>query len=276
MKRSADVRFALPRTDMLILGPTTGTFSLPERWLSQCRVLVLGCGGSGSEVVDGLARVHHVLVELGHPGLDVVLQDGAVVRPSNCGRQRFLPSDVGQNKAQVLAARYGSLMAMPIRAVTRPATANSISEMSHHFELVISAVDKAEFRVRLCDYWAGRRTETMLLDLGNGAAIGQVVFGHLGAPAKGDRLPNVLDLFPDIRFANDDAEPSCSVEESIRSQHLGVNRLMADAAVFTVLAELFTQGQITTHGAFVDLSKPAVAPIRIDRTVWASMGYAQK
>jgi hypothetical protein len=37
--------------------------------LDQCvTVLVIGAGGTGSQIVSGLARLHTALIGLGHPG----------------------------------------------------------------------------------------------------------------------------------------------------------------------------------------------------------------
>lgn len=248
--------------------------SLPSGWQHSCRILVLGCGGTGSEIVDALARLDHVLRALGHPGLDITLQDGDTVSAANVGRQRFLAADVGNNKAEVLARRYGFLMLVDLQHVPKHQSAADRKKLHSlgNIDLVITAVDRASVRTELADAWRQQTSGPLWLDCGNGASTGQVVLGHLAGAEKG-RLPHVLDLFPGIRTTPDDDQPSCSVAAAIRTQHLGVNRFMADAAVFTVLAPLFTQGQIEHHGAVVDMAKPNVAPIRIDPNVWAFYGY---
>lgn len=237
-------------------------------------VLVIGCGGTGSELVDALARLHYSLLHLGHPrGLRITLQDDDTVSPFNVGRQRFAPSDVGLNKAEVLATRYGVLFGMRITAVPAKVSPRELGRMDEH-DLVITCVDKASFRTQLAKHWRTRESDTLWLDCGNGKHDGQVVLGHLGQPAAGagDRLPNVFDLFPAIATTPDDDAPSCSMEAALASQMLFVNRWMGDIAA-TLLVRLFTQGSIAEHGAFVNMAKLTVAPIKIDPATWQAMGF---
>lgn len=58
---------------------------------------VIGCGGVGSYLVPVLAK----LVE------DILLMDGDTLEPKNLDRQQFRASDLGRNKAEALAERYG-------------------------------------------------------------------------------------------------------------------------------------------------------------------------
>ena len=70
------------------------------------RVLVVGAGGSGDAIVMGLPYLHQAMRVWGHPhGLEVTLIDGDMVSETNCVRQPFSWSDVGQNKAIVLINR---------------------------------------------------------------------------------------------------------------------------------------------------------------------------
>lgn len=230
------------------------------------RVLLVGCGGTGSELVDALCRLHFAMLNLGHPaGLQLTIQDHDRVSPTNVARQRFAPSDIGLNKAEVLATRYGLLFGIPIRYSTRKAGDSHISEF-RDFDLVVTAVDSASFRTRMAQKWRQKKTNTLWLDAGNGKLDGQAVLGHLGIP-EGDRLPNALDLFPGISTTPDDDEPSCSMEQALASQMLFVNRWMADIAA-TLLVRLFTQGTVAEHGAFVNMARLTVSPIRIDPQAW--------
>lgn len=63
-------------------------------------VNLIGAGGTGSQVLTGLARLDVTLRALGHPGLFVTLYDPDIVTEANIGRQLFGYSDMGLNKAQ--------------------------------------------------------------------------------------------------------------------------------------------------------------------------------
>lgn len=254
-----------------------GVFRLPAAWTRRpVRVSVIGAGGSGSEVIDALARLDYALIAMGGQGLSITLWDGDTVSPSNVGRQRFLHCDVGLNKADVLAERYGMLMGTQIESVPSmfdiEAAFDGPSVYRQPTDLLISCVDRASVRVEIGQFFRRRRSELLWMDLGNGAHTGQVVLGHAGMP-DGPRLPNVWDLYPSLAEVDDHDEPSCSLEEAIRHQRLGVNRFMADTAVFTLLAPLMQEGVITSHGAFIDMRKPSIGALRIERSAWSFLGF---
>ncbi len=82
-------------------------FLWSELWDPQHPIYmtVVGTGGTGSQMLTQLARIHCSLRALGHPGLMVVAWDPDTVNSANLGRQMFSPADVGRNKATVLIER---------------------------------------------------------------------------------------------------------------------------------------------------------------------------
>ncbi len=113
---------------------------LPGSFLERpVDVAVIGAGGSGSQVLTGLAQLHHAMLALGHPGgLNVVAVDDDVVSPSNVGRQMFYPADVGQNKADVLIHRINMAMGTNWKSVKTRLEKNS---SLYQVDLVIGCVD---------------------------------------------------------------------------------------------------------------------------------------
>ena len=84
----------------------------------QVRVLVVGCGGTGSAVVAGLPYLHQSLVAHGHPGgLHVTVVDGDTISPANCVRQPFARSETGLNKSIVLVNRLNLFWGLKWEAV---------------------------------------------------------------------------------------------------------------------------------------------------------------
>lgn len=267
-------------------------FYLPDAWVrNTIRVLVIGCGGTGCEVVDALARMELSLQALGRNSpFDVTLCDGDDVSRSNIGRQRFGFRDLGKNKATVLAARYNAEYGLTWTAHPHYCNAEqtlSLSDRhSHSPLLVITAVDRASFRASLGrkagfkrSQHAGREKH-LWLDLGNGASTGQAVLGHLHTwpDTNNKRLPNVLNLFPNLPDIADDAEPSCSLAEALRHQQLGINRCVTDPAMFGILMPLLSQGSIRHHGVFIDMLSGRTNPLLIDQSAWDFMaaGNARK
>lgn len=248
-------------------------FFLPGALLDRVvNVALVGLGGTGSEMLDSLARIHCALVALGHPGFKVAVIDGDTVSPSNVGRQRFSPHDVGLNKASVLVHRYNLFYGLAWDAVPRFLD-NSLPLRG--FDVLVTCVDKASVRVALAKRGAREMLPSALwLDCGNGAHDGQVVLGHF-SHALGFRLPNVFDLYPELVAVADDAEPSCSFAEAIAQQDLFVNRWTANAAG-QLLWSLFRAGFIVHHGFRLDLKSGSVLPLPIGEKVWAFMGYEPK
>jgi PRTRC genetic system ThiF family protein len=253
------------------------TFYTPSHLLDRpVRVLLVGCGGTGSEVLDGLARMHFAMVALGHPGgLEITAVDGDTVSRSNIGRQRFSASDVGQNKAAVLVHRFNLFYGLSWKAVCGFLKPDDLDRVQ--FDLLITCVDRASTRVAIGE-WARDRQylESLWLDFGNGASRAQVILGHLSKPVRSKvlRLPNVFDLYPELKTVDDNAEPSCSLAEALHAQDLFVNRFVADAGL-AMLWRLFRDGRLEYHGAYLDVSQVSSRPFRIDPETWAFMGYGK-
>lgn len=72
------------------------------------KVVMLGAGGTGGYVAPYVFRLLHML---DRPSRFVVC-DGDIVEPKNLDRQNFVPADLGENKARVLAERYSTVLGM--------------------------------------------------------------------------------------------------------------------------------------------------------------------
>lgn len=233
---------------------------------------LVGCGGNGSQMLTGLARLDHALRALGHPGFHVRAWDPDTVSSANVGRQLFSPADVGQNKACLLVHRVNTFFgrtwaARPLRyQMTYPEIP----------DIVVTCVDSAKARREIGALISGKSGIYYWLDLGNRAADGQVV---LGIPPwnedhrtrHNERLPTVLELFPQLQGPmKEDTAPSCSLAQALERQHLFVNQAVVTPAL-QLLWQLFRFGKITWHGAFVNLTTGRTTPLPVDEAVWARM-----
>jgi len=256
--------------------PASTVFHTPSWWLEKAvRVAVVGCGGTGSEVLDGLARLHFAMRALGHPGgLHVVAVDGDEVSDANVGRQRFGPSDVGHNKAIVLIHRLNLFYGLSWQAVPRFVTDSREMTDRTNFDLLLTCVDKASVRLSIGNQLGVAWRDALWMDFGNGSKRGQVILGHLRqSMGKGTlRLPNVVDLHPELKDVDDDAAPSCSLAEALTRQDLFVNRAVAGAGL-QILWQLFRDGMISHHGAWINVQTLDTRPMPIDPVSWAMMGY---
>lgn len=233
---------------------------LPARYLNRpLEINLVGCGGNGSQMLSGLARLHLALLELGRKGLHVQAWDPDTVTAANVGRQLFSRADIGQNKAVVLIHRINAYHGLDW-------TAMPTKFHGFHRELLIGCVDSAKARREISkrhnDYW---------LDLGNTQQTGQVVLGY-GVPSWPDYLPSVLDLFPDLANPKrkEDNSPSCSLAEALDKQDLFINQAVATAALH-LLWGWFRTGALQNHGAFINLDNFRTTPLPIDRDQWLRM-----
>lgn len=160
---------------------------LPEHFISQrVKVALIGCGGNGSQMLTGLARMDVALRAFGHPGLHVTVHDPDRVSEANIGRQLFSQSDVGHSKAILLVHRINIFFGLDWEAevATFPPPGDDGRESYSEPDLVIGAVDSRKSRRGIAEWgkrfrWHGnRRDHHYWLDLGNFSNTGQVVLGE--------------------------------------------------------------------------------------------------
>ncbi|WP_434667759.1 PRTRC system ThiF family protein [Paraburkholderia sp. A3BS-1L] len=250
-------------------GPTLHT--TPSHMLNgPWKVVVVGAGGTGSALLPSLARLHHAMIELGHPGgIECTVYDDDTVSEFNVGRQGFYPNDVGQYKATLLVNRLNLLMGTNWLAEPRRVD----SKVNLRTDIVIGCVDSRRARHAIVQA-ANRGGCRYYLDCGNETDRGQVILGEFGKP-RHDRLPHVGDLFPDLLNAKNDKgddTPSCSMADALRKQSLVINQAISVQA-FNLLWSLFRNGGLSFSGVFVSLATGRTNPIPIDPAAWARFGY---
>lgn len=240
--------------------------------------MLIGAGGSGSQIATELFQMDSLLrnISNGSVYLDLTICDGDVVSLFNVGRQSFYMGDVGHNKAHVLVSRFNMFGQTNWRSIPEYVEPNNVIKIGYDF--MITAVDKAQFRVGLGKaFSASESTSTMLwLDVGNGKSDGQIILGHAYQNAEVDlRVPNVYDLYAPMLIAVDDAKedmPSCSTSEALQKQDFGVNRAVSAQAT-QLIWQLLRYGKLEHHGAFVDVLNATAQPLKIDPAQWAVYGY---
>lgn len=244
----------------------------------QVDVVVVGAGGTGSQVIAGLAQLHYALLSLGNQyGLHVTLIDDDLVSEANIGRQMFYPSDIGHPKAEILINRINLTMGLTWEAEAARVVANA----NIRADILIGCVDNRKARKHMLEalssnggYW---------LDYGNREHDGQVILGQVlpswsRKEEQKARLPHVGDLFPELIDPSLDAEddaPSCSLADALQKQSLFVNRSVAVWGL-NMLWELFRHGKLDYHGVFVNLKSGRASSLPVDEQAWARFGYPAK
>lgn len=244
-------------------------------------VLLVGAGGTGSRMLEKLVALHRALIAKGHPaGLEVTVVDPDTVSTANIGRQAFYPGDVGRFKSDVLVNRANMALEGVIWK-SEPAVLTTRANLDR-FDLVIGAVDNRAARLAILRGLENCASGTRYwLDTGNRATDGQVVLGQVTSRRKvkddAMRLPHIAEFYPDLidSAAEDkDNTPSCSLAEALEKQSLYINPTVSDFAA-NMLWMLFTEGRLDTQGAFINLKRMMVTPLRVDPAVWERFGIVR-
>jgi len=134
---------------------------------------IVGCGGTGAQVVRSVARMVYDMREARMHTPQVVLIDPDMVERPNVGRQLFTEADVGQPKAQVLMRRFNLALGLSMTAICEAVDAE------RHFErwgnLIVGCVDNHLARRELA-----KVNGALWCDSGNHANAGQVIIGNTG------------------------------------------------------------------------------------------------
>jgi len=234
-------------------------------------VILIGAGGTGSQVLTALARMNHALTALGHAGLQLTLWDDDTVAQANLGRQLFAPSEVGLYKAQALIARCNRFFGTHWKAVTKKFGRDTGGNLPIHSRatLYISCVDSAAARFGIAEILTAlsgkthyRNAPKYWMDFGNSRASGQVILSTIGtikqpcskAFTTVDSLPFVTSEFGELlnRSEQQDDTPSCSLAEALEKQDLFINSTLAQMGC-ALLWNLLKDGQLLHRGIFLNL-----------------------
>lgn len=237
-------------------------------------VNLVGCGGTGSQVLTCLGRISHSLQQLGHPGFHVITYDNDTVSSSNIGRQLFPEDDLGLNKAVVLTTRINRFFGTAWEAVPEFFT----KETALSSNITISCVDVLKSRLEigkiLKKYESkNKKAEPYLypyywLDFGNTTDSGQVVLGTLSELEQPSskkfetvaKLPLFTERFDVTKINETDSGPSCSLAEALRKQNLFINSSLAQLGC-DILWRMFSEGMLDRAGLFLNLKQMSVNPI---------------
>lgn len=245
-------------------------------------VNLLGCGGTGSQLLTNLARLHTALLALGHPGLMVYAYDDDTVSEANLGRQLFAEAEIGLFKAVVLVNRINRFFGTNWKAVNRRYDADYAEThlQEGKANVFLTCVDNAASRFAIGSLLAGfknyrsyeRNRPLYWMDLGNSQHTGQVILSSIGEHRQPEsqkyapvgNLPFVTELYPDLLTAADatDTTPSCSLAEALTKQDLFINSTLAHMGA-SLLWQLFKDGILFNRGFFLNLPELRTQPLKV-------------
>ncbi len=221
------------------------------------KIIMLGAGGTGGHVAPHLYRLLHTLER----PVKIIIADGDIVEQKNLVRQNFISSDLGKNKAQVLAERYATAFGMETLYV--PEFIESIDKLTELIQpeiyqpspysyqrleglsILIGAVDNNKSR-KLCHQVFTQTDNLIYIDSGNGEFTGQVICGirrkgRTYYKPIGDTYPDILDDTDKFPTELSCAEAAVSAPQSI------VANIMAATAIISYLYNILILGNIETR-----------------------------
>jgi PRTRC genetic system ThiF family protein len=243
-------------TDKLLLDP--------EHPLT---VTVIGAGGTGSNVIAGLARINASLRQLDHPGLQVTVLDDDRVTAANSGRQLFATSEIGLYKCEALINRVNRFFGTSWKAVPEKVTSGTPAEKCLA-QVLFTAVDTVEARFTVEQLL--KKGSQMLypllqplywMDFGNSQYTGQVLLSTVHTISQPrsrkfqpvDALPFVTKEYAhELNNKKEDHLASCSVAEALNRQDLFINATLANMGC-SLFWNMLKEGMIHYRGFFVNL-----------------------
>ena len=205
------------------------------------RILVVGCGGTGSHLVGLLSQLMMYQDSI----KELILIDGDVIEPKNLRQQRFNKSEIGINKAKALSDRFSKLD-IPISYVDKYITSKEdmsvlLAGGKYTDTIIISCVDNNKARKLLheifCDSYKFPGTY-IYIDTGNGD--GKVRRGQTVVGARKDEdlyFNPVAYYYPEIlEDTNDEVDLTLNCDQINESipQHISAN-VMSATTVFLIV-----------------------------------------
>ena len=253
---------------------------------SQVQIIVIGAGGTGSQLVPNLARLvwdfnqqHDEHAAGAKRRASLLIVDHDIVAEKNVrARQNFCPPEIGYPKAQVLANRYAIAFGMrkdEIGALVKPFTSEVLQKHYSDLVILVGCVDTAEARVAIAECLKSNSPASVpriwYVDAGNGFHWGQVFVGNTATiadlrgclhdpicarlPSPALLAPSMFEAPPEEEAASTTMKLSCgdlvlTTQEGNR-QSRTINTHMA-ALVYTYVEQLI-YGTITTFATYTNL-----------------------
>ncbi len=214
------------------------------------KILIIGAGGTGGYVIPQLYRIAYSSKR----PCRIIIADGDVVEKKNLIRQNFSYTDIGENKAEVMAHRYSEVFGIETEYIpdfieNEEQLYELLYQEYHSYyntpkpiSILIGAVDNNRSRV-MCNNVFQKMDDIIYIDSGNGDFTGQVV---CGAKMNGKVISKpVARVYPDILkdIEKFPSELSCAERNVSAPQTIAAN-IFASTAITSMLYYLLIEGNL--------------------------------
>ena len=228
---------------------------------ANVKIVMLGAGGTGAHIAP---QIYRLLYSLKRP-VRVIIADGDAVEQKNLVRQNFAFSDIGVNKAKVIAERYASAFKLKVEYIPDfIEDADRLAELllpdvhtvysealnqdrkypfrqAQETVVLIGAVDNNKSR-KICHEVFCKISNLIYIDSGNGEHSGQIV---CGVRRSGRTMQKPVGaIYPDVLEETDKfpSELSCA-EASISAPQTITANLTAATVVVDLLYNILVLGE---------------------------------
>lgn len=225
---------------------------IPTRYDMQKHFIVVGAGGTGGYLIPNLARQVSLQNKIRRvenlPPHKITIIDADGVEEKNLTRQQFVLADIGKNKAEVMANRYGRAFELAIEYLPEYISSTEmllgLTDNDSHIPVFIDCVDNNKTRAIMFDAYS--QTDSFMISSGNEEYSGQVVFSRntpgksrtldhmLSSDRKGPvlpfRTPTLVDMFTSVLDGTDrhPSEMSCAENAVSAPQNIMTNMTAAN------------------------------------------------
>jgi molybdopterin/thiamine biosynthesis adenylyltransferase len=210
------------------------------------RILLVGCGGIGSQLLPPLVRY---LSNRPEPRPLLVLVDGDVFEISNRSRQACSRHDLGSNKAEALA-RVAQDDGLATQAIPEFLDETNVRAIVREGDVILLAVDNHRARA-LVDRHLGSLDDGTLISGGNDETDGnvQLVRRRSGWSVDG----HLTEIHPEIGMAPEEEQrgDGCQALAAERPQLL-VTNLMVASAMLACLWQITERGSVPYSEVYLD------------------------
>jgi molybdopterin/thiamine biosynthesis adenylyltransferase len=213
------------------------------------RIVLIGCGGIGSQLAGPLTRY---LASRPEPRPLLVLVDGDAFEAGNLSRQACAVGDLGTNKAEALA-RVARSIGLAVQVIAEYVTDATVGQIVREGDLVLLAVDNHPTRA-LVDRHVASLQDATLISGGNDETDGnvQLVRRRDGWSLDG----HLVEIHPEIGEATGDGDGAPGVDGCLahvveRPQLLATN-LMVASAMLSCLWQLLERGSVPYSEVYLD------------------------
>ncbi|HEY9693711.1 MAG TPA: ThiF family adenylyltransferase [Oculatellaceae cyanobacterium] len=241
---------------------------LLKSW-QKLKIILVGCGGTGSAVASSIARIAYVLQEMGKE-VAIIFVDFDVVELHNIPRQNFCRAEIGLPKAQTLALRYSAAWGVDISAISDRFYPELADSRYEQLTVIVGAVDNAEARRSISGALDNNRDNSSVwwLDAGNSFSSGQVLLGCTNNPDvvaqyafNSSNLASVLpspslvhpELLIPLPESDSSSKLSCAEIVMMNAQSLMVNQRIA-VEVGDYLLRLLISKNLRRFATYFDLA----------------------